>query len=607
MTKEKIQKVINEIVEIDRTYSNPDYVSKMLEEKPDEIDPKLIKYFDEDICEKLVAINPDYLQFIPPQMQTMELVKEAMRRTRSATLLKHVRGDLRTKEICEIASQKDGLVLEHMPSYARSEDVIIRETKKHFLGILDVYSDTTDKALKEMAKLGEFLPYIDTRKHNAYKLYLLMVKSSSSRDILREVPIKFRDRNMCLEAIKSNAYNIVHVPYKEKTYDLCYKAVQLNGYVLSEIPQRFHNEELYLAAVGRYGYGEALKYVLEQTPKIAATAIKNDMSDVAWQYVRLPQEEDEQKRFLREMSEEGVDATTIMKIFEFHKRWSDPEYCMEQIKRKHYGEQIAFAKVQTPEMCEYAVKESGYNIRFIKNPSYELCVLAVTNPVNGNCMHYLDESMFSKEIKMRHIEICGISDVFMQDYDMALLGAEGGSLTDIDTKYWTKEVCEKTGDITIMPYEHRDEDVLESIVARYPYKLSHIPFDLRSERLYFAALQRDGYSKEDIFWSIPPEERSEEMLEELLRSARVYSATSGVALLTYVHNQTPRLCAAALQNEAALAKYVRLPSDPDEKEIFLQELVSLLSDGTLKLKHKWDTFEVVERTNKKKRMNAFKM
>ncbi len=94
-----------------------------------------------------------------------------------------------------------------------------------------------------------------TSESRAY--YLEMVEEVGRT--LANVPEEFRDREMCLVAVKSDGYALKYVPEEFRDREMYLIAVEENGYVLEYVPSNFRDHEMCLVAVKSHGC--ALKFI----------------------------------------------------------------------------------------------------------------------------------------------------------------------------------------------------------------------------------------------------------------------------------------------------------------------------------------------------------
>mgnify|MGYP001852640336 FL=1 len=74
-----------------------------------------------------------------------------------------------------------------------------------------------------------------------YEVYIALIKIDPN--IINDVPIKFRNKNLCLEAVKNNKYYLQIDCNFEKDEDFYYKAMIRNSdIVIEDIPEMYHDE-----------------------------------------------------------------------------------------------------------------------------------------------------------------------------------------------------------------------------------------------------------------------------------------------------------------------------------------------------------------------------
>jgi hypothetical protein len=105
---------------------------------------------------------------------------------------------------------------------------------------------------------GNYLCYIE-EEYITYELCLLALKSGLFKTLLY-VPNKYKNYKLLKMAVLYNSNNIKHISSKQLTYELCYIAIKKNGSLLINIPSKFIDYNLCV---------EALKnqYVLKYVPE----------------------------------------------------------------------------------------------------------------------------------------------------------------------------------------------------------------------------------------------------------------------------------------------------------------------------------------------------
>lgn len=167
----------------------------------------------------------------------------------------------------------------------------------------------------------------------------------ASGDTLQYVPMKFRTREMCLAAVRSDSaaqYALAYVPHKLRTPDLYLEAVRHDEDALDNVPAKFKTRELCLEAIKHSG--TAMRYV--------PTAMKT-------------------LAFCR-------DAVRLGSVFSFD-RYHIP------------------AELRTAELYLEAVHADGHFLVAIpkEHRSFELCFAAVTNDDGGDAYWHVPEDMRS--------------------------------------------------------------------------------------------------------------------------------------------------------------------------------------------------------------------
>jgi len=133
---------------------------------------------------------------------------------------------LKTQEICKIAVQLDGEMIEYVP--------------------MDLMSAELCKIAFQKETHGRFFKNIP-EKYKTYDICLLAIKSNSIN--FEYVPENLKTSEICLEAVKKAGYNLGYVPEKLKTKELCMIAVQDRGKNLEYVPENLKTQEICQIAV----------------------------------------------------------------------------------------------------------------------------------------------------------------------------------------------------------------------------------------------------------------------------------------------------------------------------------------------------------------------
>ena len=173
--------------------------------------------------------------------------------------------------------------------------------------------------------------------------------------------------NAHVSKILNRKQDLFDVPEKLRNEEIYMAWVEINGYHLADVPRDSRTEDVCYAAV--IDEGCALKYVINQTPRIIEAAMKNDLGCF--------------EHIINKSNELCIKAITM-----------DP-YVIEAITNP------------TEELCLAAVQKNGEVIRFIKDPSEAVCIAAVTkfdyaitflsNPSEKT----IDAAKKSKEIRLQ--------------------------------------------------------------------------------------------------------------------------------------------------------------------------------------------------------------
>ena len=100
-------------------------------------------------------------------------------------------------------------------------------------------------------------------------------------------------------------------------------------------------------------------------------------------------------------------------------KWYDEEYCLDAVKNNGY--ELKYIKIQTPEICLEAVKNYAWALKYIKIQTPEICLAAVKQV--GNSLQY---------VKDQTPEICLAA---LEDYPNAIKSIDLDVLTEEEFEY----------------------------------------------------------------------------------------------------------------------------------------------------------------------------
>ena len=193
--------------------------------------PTLIKFVKRDIltremCIKAFNANTRVFQLLPDEFKDAEISLRAFED--DPYCLKYIPHEYLTYDICKIAVQHSGYLLEDIPlSFRTKELCTIAIISGHYR-----FEDVPESVLDE-----------------ELCLVALNANGSGSYGMLQKIPESLRTYNVCKVAVTCDSVNLSYVPTELKTYELCLLAVcqartnsTLN--LLARIPSEFYTEEL---------------------------------------------------------------------------------------------------------------------------------------------------------------------------------------------------------------------------------------------------------------------------------------------------------------------------------------------------------------------------
>jgi Domain of unknown function (DUF4116) len=179
---------------------------------------------------------------------------------------------------CREAVQDNGVLLGHVATHLRTQDLCELAVKRNGDALNDVPQTLRTKEMCELAvrQNGEALFYVPRdlkssrcENNRSPDLYRLAVEQNGRA--LRYVPKNLRTPELCRLAVEQDGQAFQHVPENKRTPDLYRLAVQQSGWVLYHIPEEQRTAELCRLAVEQNGL------VLEFVPHYSTSPVSQQL------------------------------------------------------------------------------------------------------------------------------------------------------------------------------------------------------------------------------------------------------------------------------------------------------------------------------------------
>ena len=183
-----------------------------------------------------------------------------------------------------------------------------------------IYSKNNKKEKKVMRSIKRMDPELQTTE--------ICLRSLQLGVPLYYVRNKLKTPELCMEAVKVNIQNINYVPEDVMTKEMVYYASELiitNERTFWNIPDKFKTEDFYIYAI------EHVKLLSNITTALTMIPIK-------------------------------------------HRTYA---VCLAAVKRYGRALSVVPKNLKSPIICEVALKNNGLALRYIINPSIEMCRIAV--------------------------------------------------------------------------------------------------------------------------------------------------------------------------------------------------------------------------------------
>lgn len=196
-----------------------------------------------DIC--LDAFNRNYKEVVrfPLEFINLAVIKEAVR-------------------LCG-KDEVSGL-LQLLPTDLIDDDLVLRAVQKNESSFSLIPFDKIHGDL--VFNIASFLTKHETLHHIPESIFTTNLSHrliSCNPMLLYGIPLRFRNKGLCLEAVTANGMALGAVPTNIKNDDMFRTAVQNNGLALKYIPTPYRDEGIPIMAVEQNG--EAIEYVPEST------------------------------------------------------------------------------------------------------------------------------------------------------------------------------------------------------------------------------------------------------------------------------------------------------------------------------------------------------
>ena len=279
--------------------------------------------------------------------------------------LKFIPSEYITKELCELAVQKNGHSLNYVPEHLKTPEFCEVAVKNHGYALQYVPDELITK-----------------------ELFKLAVQSNECA--LKWIPKELRTKELCELAIEQDGNNLAYVPDEYKTQELCELAVQKDGIALEYVPENIITKELCELAVQNNDNSFILYSISEEykTPELCEMAIKKN--GLALHFVPKELKTIEMCKLAvkqNEFSLQYVPEDIINK-----------ELCELAVQKDGWYLSYVPVYLRTKELCELAVKQNGWALKWVPDEykTKEICKMAVKS--NGMTLDYVPEHLRTKEM-----------------------------------------------------------------------------------------------------------------------------------------------------------------------------------------------------------------
>lgn len=257
---------------------------------------------DEKVAEKGVLLDGHCIRYVPPQLQTEQMLTDAMKTAGPLIILSHnLINEVKTPSVYETASRLDPKNFNFKPE-KRAEGIPVHASWK------EMYHTSQMKSMSER----EAVSYFYHLKPEERTEYVSKVAVDKSSDCFSDVPRSSFTENMILRALEADGKNLKYIQSSDITdemyltafnrerwlgnmpahlirYDMCLTGVDYDCYNLRFVPDRLMTRELcehaisknemnYMHAsktINNIPYPDIRMQLLKDNPAITFAAMRN--------------------------------------------------------------------------------------------------------------------------------------------------------------------------------------------------------------------------------------------------------------------------------------------------------------------------------------------
>jgi len=508
-------------------------------------------------CMIAVKSNGLALQYIDPETQTLLMCYTAIQSNAHALQYVHDK----TYLMCMYALYHDEEVFAFFPEERKTREVCLMQlksmgaqamkwipwrdeaflleaidTEPYCLKFLEPEYITEEIALRAVGEDGNVLEFVP---HQTPTICLAAVlEDGYALEYVKEQTV-----DICLAAVERNAGAIRYAKYQ--TPDMCRMAVQEEGRLLQHVKEQ--TEELCLLACSNNGL--AVQFAKYKTNAVCETACAQDGTAIRYIVRKTPemirsalQSNGMALKFLNKQTEEWCQLaieTSPGALYYVQPAFQTEELCLKALtstnewysywEESHILERLV---LQTPAICEAAIRISAENIAYVKPAFYteELAYLALQGSGRAiRCLKNPTVNMWRMAIQKAPRSVHWLARDHPQWRELTELAVsqECGCLCYVKPEERTEAFCRVA---------------LASKEGRRAWQ--YIPAQFR-ENEEFQLLYMKRYP--DQFWNL--KHPSEAVILEAMKGY-------GRALF-HVRKQTPAICLAAVKNHGKALQYVR--------------------------------------------------
>jgi hypothetical protein len=497
---------------------------------------EFVKDKQQTVCMLALYDEAGALAFFPEELKTREVCLSVVKEHAASI----VHTPFRDEEFLMEVLEEEPVLIRHLEPQYITEDIAMKAVSRWGYVLKHIPNPSPTVCLAAVMSDGEALQYVKDQTYD-------ICKAAVENDPSAIQYVKEQTEDICEIALQECGSFLEYI--KNQTPELCLKACQMTGSAIQFA--KYKTPEVCEAAVRRDGL--ALAYIVKKTPELIRLALEEDGRALKWV-----------RNQTAELCQMAVEQSPHA-LYYVQPSFQTEELCLNALRSNRHAwhsfwdEGCILAKlvIQTPEICELAVRLDPENILHVKSEFLTETLLQVALESEGRLITRMKVTTvqmwkwaltnYAKLIQQLPINHKDRKELF--EY---ALGRNGSCLQFLKHAERTRELCliavgAKEGGYSVwdlIPKELKsDEELQLQFVTSFPYQFWRLKSRL-TERVCLVALANNGMGLRHVTKQTP---------EICLAAVR----NRGKAL-QYVNRQTPEICWEAVKADGRALKFVEV-------------------------------------------------